>query len=392
MQEYKYIIVGGGMTGDAAVRGIRQADKDGSIGLFSAESDPPYNRPPLSKDLWKGMDVEKIWRQTESLELDMHLSTQVSSLRREEKTIETSDGSKYSYKKLLLATGGTPVTLEGSPDGVIYFRTYGDYKQLQELSQNREHFVVIGGGFIGSEIAAALAVNKKRVSLLFPESGICGKIFPEDLSAAMNTVYEDQGVTLYPGKRVTHISKDDKEYTITLDDGSVLSSDGVVAGMGIRPDIRLARDAGLDVGNGIHVNEYLQTSDIDIYAAGDVANFHNPALDERFRVEHEENANIQGMLGGANMAGAGREYDHLPYFYSDLFDQGYEAVGMTDASYTVIEDWDDKYKQGVLYYLNNDLLKGVLLWNVFGKLDEARNLIQEQGPFTGEDLQGQITI
>ena len=390
MQEYKYLIIGGGMTGDAAVRGIRQADEEGSIGLFSAEPDPPYNRPPLSKDLWKGMNEEKIWRQTESLQVDMHLSTQVTSLSHEENTVETADGRTYSYKKLLLATGGAPITLDNSPEGVNYFRTYEDFKNLHELSENRDHFVVIGGGFIGSEIAAALTLNGKQVSLVFPETGICAKIFPEDLSAAMNTLYEDHAITLYPGNQVTHITRDDKEYTLTLDDGSEISSEGVVAGLGIKPNIRLAQDAGLEVSNGIHVNEYLQTSDSDIYAAGDVANFHNPALDERLRVEHEENANIQGMLAGANMTGAGRKYDHQPYFYSDLFDQGYEAVGRTDASYNVIQDWSEKYEQGVLYYLKNDILKGVLLWNVFGKLDQARNLIQEQGPFSGEDLRGKI--
>ncbi|MBD3274045.1 MAG: NAD(P)/FAD-dependent oxidoreductase, partial [Candidatus Marinimicrobia bacterium] len=173
MQEYTYIIIGGGMTGDAAVRGIRQADEEGSIGLFSRESHPPYNRPPLSKDLWKGMDEEKIWRQTESLELDMHLSTQVNTLTREENTITTADGNKYSYKKLLLATGGSPVTLENSPEGVNYFRTYEDFQKLRELSEDKNHFAVIGGGFIGSEIAAALALNKKQVSLIFPETGIC---------------------------------------------------------------------------------------------------------------------------------------------------------------------------------------------------------------------------
>jgi NADPH-dependent 2,4-dienoyl-CoA reductase/sulfur reductase-like enzyme len=391
MQEYTYIIIGGGMTGDAAIRGIRQADEEGSIGLFSSESHPPYNRPPLSKDLWKGMDEKKIWRQTESLDLDMHLSTQVTTLTSEENTITTADGSKYSYKKLLLATGGSPITLDKSPEGVNYFRTYEDFQKLRELSEDKDRLAVIGGGFIGSEIAAALALNKKHVSLIFPERGICGKIFPEDLSAAMNKRYEDHDITLFPGKRVTQINKESEEYTVTLDDGSEISAHGVVAGLGIKPNIKLAQHAGLDVGNGIHVNEYLQTSDSDIYAAGDVANFHNPALDDRIRVEHEENANIQGMLAGANMAGAGREYDHLPYFYSDLFDQGYEAVGKTDASYNVIQDWSEKYEKGVLYYLQNDTLKGVLLWNIFGKLDEARNLIQEQGPFTGEDLREKIT-
>ena len=169
-----------------------------------------------------------------------------------------------------------------------------------------------------------------------------------------------------------------------------LAADVVVAGLGIEPDVELARQIGLEVTDGVVVDEYLRTSRDSIYAAGDVANFHNPALDRRLRVEHEDNANTMGETAGRNMAGAGQRYDHLPFFYSDLFDLGYEAVGDLSVRHQIVDDWKEKFREGVVYYLDRGRVRGVLLWNTWGQVDAARALIAEPGPFRPEQLKGRL--
>ena len=178
---------------------------------------------------------------------------------------------------------------------------------------------------------------------------------------------------------------------ITTDSGIAVDVDAVVAGIGIVPDVKLAEDINLEIENGIKVNEYLQTTRSDIYAAGDVANFYNPLLGKRIRVEHSDNAKAMGKQAGRNMAGANERYDYLPFFYSDLFDLGYEAVGHMDSRFEIVEDWEEKYKKGVLYYLKEDRVSGVILWNVWDKLDEARKIIGLPAPVKGSDLIGKIT-
>jgi NADPH-dependent 2,4-dienoyl-CoA reductase/sulfur reductase-like enzyme len=148
--------------------------------------------------------------------------------------------------------------------------------------------------------------------------------------------------------------------------------------------------AGLEVDNGIVVDEALRTSHPDIYAAGDVAAFYNPALDQRIRVEHEDNANTMGQVAGRSMAGATVTYDHLPFFYSDLFELGYEAVGELNAKLEIIADWQEPYRKGVVYYLQGGRVRGVLLWDIWGQVDAARALIAEAGPFQAENLKGRL--
>jgi NADPH-dependent 2,4-dienoyl-CoA reductase/sulfur reductase-like enzyme len=167
-------------------------------------------------------------------------------------------------------------------------------------------------------------------------------------------------------------------------------ADGVVAGIGIQPNVELAQAAGLEVDNGIRVDASLRTSRPDIYAAGDVANFYNPALDQRLRVEHEDNANTMGRLAGQAMAGRTVIYDHLPYFYSDLFELGYEAVGEVDSQLETVADWKEPYREGVVYYLRDGRMRGVLLWNVWEQVDAARKLIAERGPFRPETVKGRL--
>lgn len=390
MPDYRYLIVGGGMTADSAVQGIRTADKDGSIGLFGAESERPYNRPPLSKDLWKGEPVESIWRGTDETGVDLHLGRRIVKLDPENKTVTDDRGEAHGYEKLLLATGGTPRRLPAAPEGVIYFRGLDDYRRLRELADTRERFAVIGGGFIGSEIAAALALNDRKVTMLFPEAGIGARAFPDDLSHFINDYYRERGVEVLAEQPVATVEHRNGGYEITTASGRTIAADAVVAGIGIIPNVELAHQADIVVDNGIVVDRGLRTSRPDIFAAGDVAAFRNPGLDKRVRVEHEDNANIQGQMAGQAMTGAEVDYDYLPFFYSDLFDLGYEAVGEVDSRLEVVSDWEEPYRKGVIYYLDGGHVQGVLLWGVSGKIEAARDLIFEPHPMDPADLEGRI--
>ncbi len=390
MPKYQYLIVGGGMTADAAVRGIRKLDPDGKIGLIGSDHNPPYNRPPLTKGLWKGKSLESIWRRTEQYTVDLHLGKTVRSIDPGKKAVNDDQGTEYQYEKLLLATGGTPRKLPFGEGDIIYYRTLDDYQHLRELSSRGEHFGVIGGGFIGSEIAAALAMNGKKVSLLFPDTGIGAHIYPRQISDYLTNFFRQKGVEVLPGAKVQGLKKSGNRYQlVTVDDDEILV-DGVIAGIGIQPNVELAQSAGLIVNNGIVVDDMLHTSTVDIFAAGDVAEFANPTLGKRLRIEHEDNANTMGQQAGRNMAGANEPYTHLSYFYSDLFELGYEAVGELDPRLETFLDWKDEYKKGVIYYLANGRVRGVLLWNVWDTVPKARALIAEPGPFTAADLKGRL--
>ncbi|OGO60530.1 MAG: pyridine nucleotide-disulfide oxidoreductase [Chloroflexi bacterium RBG_19FT_COMBO_49_13] len=390
MASYKYLIIGAGMTADAAVRGIRELDPEGGIGMIGNDPHPPYNRPPLTKALWKGKPLESIWRRTEGFSVDLLLGRTVRSIEPGKKMAWDDQGADYKYDKLLLATGGTPRRLPFGPPDMIYYRTLDDYQHLREMSGHVEHFAVIGGGFIGSEITAALTMNGVKVTLLFPQAGIGARIYPAEISNYLNTYFQGKGVEVISGVSVTDIHKHAATYHLVTDKGGDIRVDGVIAGIGIQPNVELAQSAGLTVGNGILVDEILRSSAPDIFAAGDVAEFSNPTLGKRLRLEHEDNANNMGKQVGRNMAGANEPYHYLPYFYSDLFELGYEAVGELDSRRQTFVDWKDPMKKGVVYYLADGRVRGVLLWNVWDTIPKARLLIAEPGPFTPDDLKDRL--
>lgn len=390
MQHFKYLLIGGGMTADAAIKGIRSLDDQGSIGMISAENHPPYNRPPLSKALWKGEPEESIWRKTTDANITLLLSHNAERIDTAGKKVTDAAGNTYSFDKLLIASGGTVNKLPFDVEGIIYYRTFDDYMKLRALSVKAEDFIVIGGGFIGSEIAAALTMNGKKVTMIFPEDTIGARVYPHSLSAFLNAYYQSKGVQVLNNDSVESIEKSMATYSVKTKNGHTLKADVVLAGIGVKPNVTLAQDAGLNVENGLLVNENLQTNHDDIFSAGDVANFYSPTIGKRIRVEHEDNANVMGELAGKNMAGANEKYDYVPFFYSDLFDLGYEAVGELDAGLEIAEDWKEPNKEGVIYYLQDGRVKGVLLWNTWGQLDHARNLMKEKGPFSAENLKGRL--
>ena len=396
METYDHLILGGGMTAQAAVEGIREIDPDATIGLITEESYPPYKRPPLSKKLWKDLPLKEIWYDIEKLDVHLHKVCRILALDPVQRFVTDATGKTYQYKKLLLATGGTPrkLPVEGVP--IIYFRTLEDYLNLRNQSGHKKKMAVIGGGFIGSEIAAALATNHDEVMMIFPETGINERILPGHLSIFLNRYYEDRKVQVISRHILTRVERRGDSYLLNLKSvatgmESIREADVIVAGLGIVPSDALAKKAGLKVSDGVEVDEYLCTSHPDIYAAGDVANFYSQALKRRVRIEHEDNALQMGRCAGRNMAGAGHPYTHLSYFYSDLFDLGYEAVGELDPRLDTVEDWVEPHHKGVIYYRKDEIVRGVLLWNVWDQVPKARALIESNKPMAPSALKGLIS-
>ena len=379
MTSYRYLIIGGGMTADAAARAIREADSSGSIGIISADPHPPYARPPLSKALWKGEPEAAIWKHTETAGVEVHLGRRVTAIDPHKKTVTDDRHDTVSYDKLLLATGGTPRRLPLQTEQIIYYRTFDDYRRLRALADQKLKFLVLGGGFIGSEVGAALRMVGGDVTMLIPEDGIGARVFPADLAHFLVDYYREQGVDVRTGEGLATLTPSAGKVIVKTTKGNEIAVDVIVAGLGIQPNVDIAEQAGVRVENGILVDELLRTNVSDVYAAGDVANFYNPQLGTRMRVEHEDNANSMGAAAGRSMAGKGEPYTHLPFFYSDLFQLGYEAVGELDPRLEIETEWKEPFREGVVYYLKDGRVRGVLLWNTWGQVDNARSLIGTTG-------------
>ena len=388
--DFDYLIIGAGMASEAAAQALREADPDATIGMLGEESHPPYDRPPLTKALWKDGKEADIWRPIDKARAAVTLQRRALTIDRDAHTVLDDAGDTWRYRKLMIATGGTPRRLPSGGDDFIYYRTFDDYRRLRRSVKPGARIAVIGGGFIGSEIAAAMAMNGCKVTMLFPDDAIGARVYPDALADAVTAYYREKGVDVRAGITAKGGVADASGMTIELSDGDTLRADAVVAGLGIVPNTRIAEDAGLEVGNGIVVNDHLQTSDPDIYAAGDVAAFPAPALGHRIRVEHENAAITMGARAGKCMAGQDSPYDELPFFYSDLFELGYEAVGTLDSRLETVEQWVTPFREGVVYYLDAGRVRGVLLWNTWGQVDAARNLIAAPGPFDAENVRGRL--
>lgn len=397
-QTRKYVIVGGGLAGASAIEGIRELDSVGSIAMIGTEQHKPYNRPPLSKKLWFGKQtVEEIFVHKgdyyASNGVDLILGTEVVTLDAVDRIVQTSRGDVCRYEKLLLATGGIPRHLDipgAEPDGICYYRYLDDYHTIRSQVSKGRSAVVIGGGFIGSEMAAALNANKIDVTMVFPDPYIAKRVFPEALARAVQEDFTKRGVGVLAGDSPVSIEQEASEFVITTEAGHKLKSDIVLAGIGITPSTNLAQTADLTIQNGVVVNEYLQTSNSDIYAAGDNTCFPYQALGKITRVEHWDNALNQGKQAGRNMAGASEPYTYMPYFFSDLFDFGYEAVGDVDSQLETFADWQKENDTGVVYYIQDGKVRGAMMCNVWDKVPVARELIKSDKQMTSDDLRGAI--
>jgi 3-phenylpropionate/trans-cinnamate dioxygenase ferredoxin reductase component len=397
-QIYSYIIIGGGLAGAAAVEGIRERDEKGSILLISAERHLPYDRPPLSKKLWFGKKkVEEIFLHDQEYydqtSVTIALGTEVTALDASQKTVTTNKKTQYAFQKLLLATGGVPRTLPipgGNLEGICYYRSLDDYLELRARAIEGKSAIVIGGGFIGSEIAAALQVNKVDVTMVFPDFYLVSRIFPEPLGRALMDQYRSRGIKILAGEKPASFQKKGTKFLTRTQSGRELDSDMVVVGIGIAPSLELPRKAGLQTANGVIVDEYLQASLPDIYAAGDIAFFPYQALGKQTRVEHWDNALNQGTWAGRNMAGAHEPYTYMPYFFSDLFEFGFEAIGDVNTDLETFADWKKENDTGVIYYIRDNKIRGAMMCNVWDKVETARTLIKKGEQVTKESLYGLI--
>jgi NADPH-dependent 2,4-dienoyl-CoA reductase/sulfur reductase-like enzyme len=389
--------VGGGRAGISAVEGIRELDSSCSILLVGAEPHLPYDRPPLSKQLWSGKnEVTDIFVHDrayfERAGVELASTERVTELRPGEKTIVSDRGRRERYGKLLLATGGTPRRLQipgAESEGVFYYRTLDDYLALSRAPEGKA-ILVVGGGFIGSEIAAALSMHEAHVTMIFPERTMLERVFPEALADAIQEQYKQRGIRILNEDVSISFTPRGGWLVVETRRGVHLACDSIVVGAGIEPEVALALSAGLAVENGIEVNELLESSVPGIFAAGDNANFPYQALGKRMRVEHWDNAVSQGKAAGRNLAGAKEPFDYMPYFFSDLFDFGYEAVGDVSSSLTTYADWQEENETGVVYYLDDGRVRGVMLCNIWGKLDEARALISSGIRVSERDLLGAV--
>jgi 3-phenylpropionate/trans-cinnamate dioxygenase ferredoxin reductase subunit len=396
VQDWHYVIVGSGLAGVSAIEGIREKDKDRPILLIGADPNFPYDRPPLSKKLWFGKKkVEDIFLHDHSYYnqnlVTFHRGDRIEHLDLEHNTVKDNRGQIFRFGKLLLATGGIPQVFHlsgGNLKEIFYFRTLDDYQLLRERASPGKTALVIGGGFIGSEMAAALCQNQLKVTMLYDSPFLCSRVFPESLGKEMEKVYREKGIQILKGVKPTSFEQAGERIIMRTDQDSI-EVDLVIAGIGIKPNVGLAESVGLKTHDGILVNSFLQTSHPDIYSAGDNTRFPCPVLGRDIRLEHWDNALKQGKQAGRNMAGASESYTELPYFFSDLFEFGYEAVGDIDPRLETFADWQKENDTGVIYYLQDAKLRGALLCNVWKKTGKARELIL-QGAGPADRLAGAI--
>ena len=394
----KYIIVGGGLTGASAIEGIRAHDADGAILMLSRENHPPYHRPPLSKDLWFGKKTKDDLPVHDSAfyhdhKVDLQLRREVVELDPERHTVWDDRGIAYEYDRLLLATGCKPRLL-GVPgadiEGVRYFRSLEDYLLLESRLKTLQHALVYGGGFVSIELAAALKHAGKEVTFVYPHEYPLQRLLPRELGEFVADYYRQKGVETLSNEALASFEEQSGLILAHTRQGNMITTQLVLAGVGVEPHVELADAAGLAVGDGIEVDEFTRTSDPSIHAAGDVAEFPYIALEERTRIEHWDHAIQHGRSAGANMAGADLPYTALPMFYSDFFDLGWEAVGEVNASLEVDTIWKEPFHEGVIFYMRDDVIRGVLLWNVWEKVDWARGLIQQARPTTRKEREAAI--
>ncbi len=370
------VIAGASLAGVNAAETLRSEGFTGPIVMIGSEPDLPYERPPLSKGYLLGNDeLDSVfvhpaqWYQDHDIEL--RLSTTVTAIDPAGKTVTVDDGAQIGYSKLLLATGARPRRLDLAGN-VFYLRDVRDSQRLKAALRLGAHVAVIGAGWIGLEVAAAARSHGCQVTVIEMDSLPLRKVLGDEVATIYRDLHTSHGVTFHFGRSVAGSG----ENAITLDDGTIIPADVIVVGVGIQPNTELASDAGLAVDNGVVVSSSLVTSDPDIFACGDIANWEHPLLGTRIRVEHWENARQSGQLVARSLLGQDVAYDWIPYFYSDQYDAGMEYSGWTGDGYEeVVFRGSAEEREFIAFWLKEGRVVAGMNVNVWDVQDDIRALI-----------------
>jgi len=381
-----HIIVGASLAGAKAAETLRQEGFDGRIVLVGTEDVRPYERPPLSKDYLRGeVGREKVYVHDEAFyaehDIELRLGTTAVELNTSSNDVTLDDGDRLRYDRLLLATGSEPRRLAipgGELDGVLYLRSVQDSDTLRERLDGGGAVVVIGAGWIGAEVAASARQRRLDVTVIEPASVPLERVMGAEVGAIYRDIHTDHGVEMLMGTGVEAFEGEKAVERVRTSDGRVIECDFVVVGIGVQPRIRLAAGAGLEVDNGILVDEHLETSVPGVFAAGDVANADHPFYGERIRVEHWANALHQGPAAARNMLGQTVPFDRLPYFFSDQYEVGMEYSGFARDWDRVVFRGDPASREFVAFWISDERVVAGMNVNVWDVNDPIRRLISER--------------
>ena len=358
------IIIGGGQAGAQAVQSLRQAKFEDDITLIGSETHLPYQRPPLSKAYLKGeLQKERLFLRPrdffDTQNVKLHLGDPVTEIARDEQRLKTESGAEFSYTGLLLATGAPPrrLTCEGADlEGVHYLRTLDDSDALSDILKAEGAVVIIGGGYIGLEVAAVARAAGRKVIVIEMADRVLARVASEPVSKFYQDLHEKAGVEIRCGAAVESLGGDKRVETVVLSTGETIECAAVLVGIGAIAETALASATGLEVENGIVVDDHARTSDPYIWAAGDCTNFPSPRYGRRLRLESVPNAIEQAKAAAANMAGGDVVYDSLPWFWSDQYDVKLQTVGLSEGHDQFVVRGSPADKKFSVWYLKDGQL------------------------------------
>ena len=395
MSNYKYVILGGGMVAGYAARELAEGGlSPGELAIVSSDDALPYERPPLSKDFLAGeTDEEQVLISPPAFYDDagitVRLSTTVAGVSAAERAIETTTGERLGFEHLLIATGARVRTLNtpgAELPGVMYLRSLADSRRLRAAYRMSKLAVVLGGGFIGMEVASVLARHGVETTMAFPEDRVWARFFTPEMSGFFERYYEERGVVFARGEFVASLTGTERVEGAITRSGRTLPADLVVAGIGVVPVTDVVEGA-VDCDDGVLVNEYLETNVAGIRAAGDVARYRDVLFDKHRRIEHWDNAVEQGKHAARLMLGERRPFEHVPYFFSDVFDLSYEFWGDTDGADSVVYRGDvDSAAFSAWWLRGGTLVAAVVMNRPDDERDAAPRWIAEHREFNAADL------
>jgi NADPH-dependent 2,4-dienoyl-CoA reductase/sulfur reductase-like enzyme len=387
----RYVIVGGGLAAAAAIEGIREHDREGSILLLTRENHAPYQRPMLTKDVWFDPDgLRRLPVHPDGFygEHGVRLACrrEVVELDPERRIVYDERGEQHPYDRLLLATGSSPRRLDipgAQSSGIRYFRDLEDYFALEQRLDHLQHVTLLGGYFTGVEMAAALRHRDKQVTLVYPDEYPLYRLLPREVGTTIADLLRDHGVETVSGDTLVEIDEQPDMLHARTHQGNRLSTQLVLVDGGAEPQTELAEAAGLATDEGVVVDEHTRSSYPDVSAAGDVAEFPYLALGQIMRIECADHAEHHGRCAGANMAGATTVYDWIPALWFRVFDVAFHGVGeMSPRRLDTRTVWTVPGREGVVYYLRDDVVRGVLLCNRPDRLEWARDLVRAGRPLS----------